>query len=68
MALTASQRRKAREALARKRGVPTSSISDADVTTAIANSVITSSDTGSSCYGGGDGGGFSGGDAGASCI
>ena len=64
MALTSTQKRKAREALARKRGVSASSISDTALQQAIASSVITSSDYGS---GSGGSGGYSGGsDGGAS--
>ena len=47
-ALSSSQRRKAREKLARKRGVSASSISDSDLTTAILNNVISTSDYGGS--------------------
>jgi hypothetical protein len=48
MALSSSQKRKAREKLAKKRGVSTSSISDYDITTAITNGIISASDYGSS--------------------
>lgn len=47
MALTSTQKRKAREKLARKRGVAASSISDADIQNAINVGVISSIDYGS---------------------
>ncbi len=50
MALSSSQKRKAREKLARKRGVSTSSISDYDITSAITDGLLSSSDYGSSSY------------------
>jgi len=45
--MNTTQRRKAREALARRRGVSTDQITDAMVQQAIASSVITASDYGS---------------------
>ena len=50
MALSSSQKRKAREKLARKRGVSASSISDYDLTTAISNGIIAASDYSCSSY------------------
>lgn len=48
MALSSSQKRKAREKLAKKRGVSTSSITDADVFNAVDTGLLSYSDYGSS--------------------
>ena len=48
MTLSSSQKRKAREKLAKKRGVSTSSIGDYDITSAITNGILAASDYGSS--------------------
>lgn len=48
MALSSSQKRKAREKLARKRGVSTSQISDLEISNAVDSGFLTSADYGSS--------------------
>lgn len=48
MALSSSQKRKAREKLAKKRGVSASSISDADIFTAVDTGLLAWSDYASS--------------------
>jgi hypothetical protein len=67
MALSSSQKRKAREKLARKRGVSASSISDYDLTTAISNGIIAASDYSSSSYDSGSSSYDSGSSSSSSC-